>query len=150
MPRPVPALVALAALSLAAGAAAQSGPPATTIHVVEHATTDAVTDTGPTGDSAGDVLTFANVLFDRADRKRTGRDQGVCIRTIKGAAWECWWTAFLAGGQITVEGPFYDKRDGRLAITGGTGAYAGARGWMDLRSRAGGTKYDFIYHLLRG
>ena len=39
---------------------------------------------------------------------------------------------------MTVEGPFYDTRDSVLAITGGTGAYANARGQMELKSLAGG------------
>ena len=47
-------------------------------------------------------------------------------------------------GQITVEGPFYDTHDSVLAITGGTGAYANARGSMELRSRAGGTEFAFL------
>jgi allene oxide cyclase len=142
-------LVAGAAVGLvvfaAVGAGAMSGH---VIHVVEHATTDATTDTGKKGDSAGDVLTFANAVFDQADKKKVGTDNGFCIRTVAGSAYECWWTAFLAKGQITVEGPFYDEKNSSLAITGGTGAYAGARGWMELKSKAGGTKYDFIYHLL--
>ncbi len=143
------ALVLTAAL-VAYGASRAHGAAtaAATIHVVEHANTDAVTDTGGKGDTAGDVLTFANPVFDAADRARSGRDQGLCVRTVAGSAWECWWTVFLAGGQITVEGPFYDKKGSALAITGGTKAYAGARGWMDLKSRAGGTKYDFVYHLV--
>ena len=57
-------------------------------------------------------------------------------------------SGFLTKGQITVEGPFYDKKNSAPAITGGTGAYAGARGRMELKSRAGGTKYDFVFHLL--
>lgn len=148
------ALVAIAAaggaLVLVATATGKEAPPPRgeiTIHVVEHATTDAVTDTGAKGDSAGDVLTFANELFDRTNTRHSGHDQGFCVRTVAGAAWECWWTAFLAGGQITVEGPFYDARNSRLAVTGGTGVYAKARGWMQLRSRAAGTQFDFIYHL---
>ena len=66
---------------------------------------------------------------------------------MAGAAYECIWTTFLASGQITVEGPFYDKKNSVLAITGGTGAYANARGWMALSSKAGGTKYDFVFHI---
>jgi hypothetical protein len=43
--------------------------------------------------------------------------------------WECTWTAILASGSITVQGPFYDDlRDSQLAITGGTGAYANPAG----------------------
>jgi len=144
----IAAAVAVVATVAAAGPAKQGPKPGeVTLHVIEHATTDAVTDLTPSGDSAGDVLTFANELFDRTDTKHTGHDQGFCVRTVAGAAWECWWTAFLAGGQVTVEGPFYDARNSRLAVTGGTGAYANARGWMQLLSRAGGTQFDFVYHL---
>jgi hypothetical protein len=34
-----------------------------------------------------------------------------------------------------------------LSITGGTGAYRDSRGQMPLRSRNGGTEYDFIFEL---
>jgi hypothetical protein len=141
---------AAAALTVAAAAPAKSGNSAAgwrTIYVIEHATTDAVTDLAPAGDSAGDVLTFANEVFDKTNANHSGHDNGFCVRTVKGAAWECMWTTFLAGGHITVEGPYYDTRNSRLAITGGTGVYASARGWMDLLSRAGGTQYDFVFHL---
>jgi hypothetical protein len=117
--------------------------------VIEHATTDAVTNRGEgtAADRVGDLLTFTNDVFDAGNTTRVGHDQGFCIRTIVGEAWECWWTTFLPAGQLTVEGPFYDTQNSRLAITGGTGAYAHARGWMELNSRAGGTEFDFIFHL---
>ena len=144
------AALVLAVFVLTGGAGASgtaaAGP---TVHVIEHATTDATTDTGASGDSAGDILTFANDVYDAANKKKVGTDQGLCIRTVAGKAYECWWTTFLAKGQITVEGPFYDAGPSTLAITGGTGAYANARGWMGLKSRAGGTKYDFVFHLSR-
>jgi hypothetical protein len=55
---------------------------------------------------------------------------------------------FLPGGQITVEGPFFDTGDSRLAITGGTGAYRKARGSMELTYRnPAGTEFDFVFHL---
>ena len=50
-------------------------------------------------------------------------------------------------GHVTVQGPFYDKKNSVLAITGGTGMYADAHGSMELKSKAGGTKYDFVYHV---
>ena len=136
---------AIAALALAATGSARSA--GTVVHVVEHATTDAVTDTGKKGDSAGDILTFANKVYDAADKRPTGTDNGFCIRTVARSAWECWWTVFLARGQMTVEGPFFDTKNSVLAITGGTGMYADAHGWMELKSKAGGTKYDFVYHV---
>jgi allene oxide cyclase len=119
------------------------------IVVTEHATTDATTDTGASGDSAGDVLTFANDVFDAQDANRAGTDQGYCIRTVAGAAYECNWTTFLPKGQLVVEGPFYDTKDSTLAITGGTGAYKNARGTMDLHAIDGGKEYIFTFHVTR-
>jgi allene oxide cyclase len=118
-----------------------------TITVIEHATTDTTTDTGASGDSVGDILTFANDVFDAADATKVGTDNGYCLRTVKGAAFECNWTTFLAGGQITVEGPFFDAKDSTLAITGGTGRFRGARGEMELHSRDGGAKFAFVFHI---
>jgi hypothetical protein len=119
-----------------------------TVTVVEHATTDATTDTGDHGDSAGDILTFGNEVFDAKDANKLGTDQGSCIRIVPGESYECTWTTFLPDGQITVEGPFYDKKDSTLAITGGTGRYRNARGSMDLQAREGGTKYAFVFHVI--
>jgi len=135
----------LAFALLAAAASASAGE---VISVVEHADTDATTDTGAKGDSAGDVLTFANPVFDKANKAQVGTDQGYCVRTVVGKAWECNWTMSLKDGQLTVEGPFLDAGDSVLAITGGTGKYAGARGQMKLHARdAKGTAYDFSYEL---
>jgi allene oxide cyclase len=117
------------------------------IHVVERATTDAVVDLGDAGDSAGDTLTFANQVFDASNTHAVGTDQGYCFRTVAGEAWECAWTTFLPKGQITVEGPFYDAADSALAITGGTGRYRNARGWMELHARSA-TEFDFVFHLI--
>ena len=97
-----------------------------TIAVVEHATTDVVTN-GTAGDDVGNILTFANDVFNAADTQKVGTDQGSCIRMVVGESWECSWTTFLPKGQITVQGPFYDTSDSVLAITGGTGAYRNAR-----------------------
>src|SRR5436190_6951063 len=103
-----------------------------TVAVVEHATTDAVTN-GTTGDDAGNILTFANDVFNAADSRKVGTDQGSCVRIVVGKSWECNWTTFLPKGQITVEGPFSDTGDSVLAITGGTGKYRDARGQMALK-----------------
>lgn len=135
---------------LAAAALLLAGPAwaGETFTVVEHADTDAVVDTGAKDDSAGDLLTFANPVFDAANKTQLGTNNGFCVRTVAGKAWECWWTLSLEGGQITVQGPFLDAGDSVLAITGGTGKYATARGQMKLHSRnPKGTEYDFTYEL---
>ncbi len=126
-------------------AAAQAG---TTLTFVERAVTDAVIDTGAPGDTAGDLLAFANPVFDAANTRQLGTDQGYCVRTEVGKSWECSWTLTLSGGQIAVAGPFLDKGDSVLAIIGGTGKYAGARGQMKLHARdEKGSEYDFVYTL---
>jgi Dirigent-like protein len=153
-----PACVALsAAAALTIGAilaSASSAEPsrahtaAATVHVVEHAITDTEIPTGGGKDVKGNILTFNNPVFDAADKKQVGHDEGFCTRLAPAQGiWECLWTTFLAGGQITVQGPFYDTRNSVLSITGGTGAYRRSRGEMVLKSRHGGTEYDFIFKL---
>ncbi len=100
-------------------------------------------------DSVGDTLVFANKVYDAANKTQIGSDQGHCVRTVVGKSWECFWTLVLKAGQITVEGPFMDSGDSLMAVTGGTGKYAGARGSMKLHPRdATPTGYDFTYDLL--
>jgi allene oxide cyclase len=153
-----PARVALAAaLTLTIGAilaTASSAKPsrahitAATVHVVEHAITDTEIPTGGGKDVKGNILTFNNPVFNAADKKQVGHDEGFCTRIAPAQGiWECLWTTFLARGQITVQGPYYDTRNSVLSITGGTGAYRRARGEMVLRSRNGGKEYDFIFKL---
>lgn len=120
----------------------------TTLHVIEHALTDKVIDTGKAGDTSGDLLTFNNPVFDATNRHKVGHDQGDCIRiSPKQGTWECRWLTFIAGrGAIMVEGAFFDGRDNTLAITGGTMEFRNARGSMKLMARKGG--YDFVFQLL--
>ena len=123
---------------------------ATTFTVVERAVTDTVADTGPAGDSLGDVLAFGNPIFTANNKTHIGSDNGSCIRTTVGKAWECSWTLTLGKSSLVVEGPFYDTADSDLAIIGGTGVWATARGQMHLHARnAAGTAYDFVYHVTR-
>lgn len=106
--------------------------------LVEHATSDAVVDIGAPGDSEGDILWFANDVYDPTDSQIAATDQGQCFRTsVANGAWECNWTTLLDDGSITVEGPFYDVADSTLAITGGTGVYRLAQGQMRLHCYVG-------------
>jgi allene oxide cyclase len=149
MSRHLIALVLLLVAGLLAGCG--GGSDTTTIELVEHAETDTVQHTGPANeeDSAGDVLAFANPVFDAENKKQVGTDNGQCIRTAPGKAWECIWTVSLDEGQITVEGPFYDGgKDSVLAITGGTDEYKDASGQMKLHARnPEETEYDFTYEV---
>ena len=149
--RVIPLALVAAAIGFAA-AGCGGGSDTTTMHLIEHADTDTLQHVGPANekDSIGDVLGFANPLFDSANKKQVGTDNGMCIRTAPGKAFECVWTATLSGGQLTVEGPFFDAKDSVLAVTGGTGDYDQARGSMTLHARnAQGTEYDFTYEIIK-
>src|ERR1700733_4172845 len=119
------------------------------IKVVERPIGETTVDLGPKGDSIGDLLVFANGVFDSANKTQIGSDQGYCVRTIVGKSWECFWTLTLKAGQITVEAPFMDEVDSLFSVTCGSGKYAGAKGSMKLHPRdAKSTSYDFTYDLL--
>jgi len=135
-------LIGIALLAATPAFAAQS------VYVIEHAVTDATAPVGKAKDNRGDILTFANPLFDASNKKQVGTDNGFCIRTAVGKAYACSWTTTLSEGQIMVEGPFADSGDTTLAVIGGTGKYAGVKGAMLLHARnAKGTQYDFKFSL---
>jgi hypothetical protein len=119
------------------------------IVVVERPVGETTVDLGAKGDSVGDLLVFANKVYDAGNKTQVGSDQGYCVRTVVGKSWECFWTLTLKAGQITVEGPFLDEGDSLMSVTGGTGKYTGAKGSMKLHPRdATPTGYDFTYDLL--
>ena len=141
-----------AAIVIAATLAATWAAPALAaeqLKLVERPVGETTVDLGAKGDSVGDMLVFANEIFDAANKLKVGSDQGYCVRTIVGKSWECFWTLTLKTGQITIEGPFMDVGDSTFIVTGGTGKYAGAKGSMKLHPRdATPTGYDFLYDLL--
>jgi allene oxide cyclase len=138
-------------LAFAASASLASLPALAGEHivVVERPVGETTVDLGAKGDSVGDLLVFANKVYDSANKTQVGSDQGYCVRTVVGKSWECFWTLMLKDGQITVEGPFMDAGDSLMVVTGGSGKYAGARGSMKLHPRdPTPTGYDFTYDLL--
>ena len=52
--------------------------------VVERPVGETTVDLGAKGDSVGDLLVFANKVYDASNKTRVGSDQGYCIRTIVG------------------------------------------------------------------
>ena len=117
--------------------------------LVEHPVNETTVHVSSKVDALGDLLTFANPVFDQANKTQVASDQGYCVRVAVGKSWECMWTMILKDGMITVEGPFMDTGDSMFVVTGGTGKYAGAKGQMKLHVRTGKPEaYDFIYDLL--
>jgi allene oxide cyclase len=142
------AALAVAAVAMASGTSTPHITQPTTLNVIEHPDTDTVINTGPAGDSTGDLLTFHNKLYDGSNTKVIGRDQGSCIRISPAqGSWECTWTNFVPGGHITVEGPFFDTHDSIMTITGGTRGFRNARGQMLLHARPNG-QFNFTFSLI--
>ena len=103
-------LLPLAAMLCAAGLIGGCGDSSdeTTMSLIEHAETDTVRHIGPAKeeDSVGDILAFANPVFDAENKKQVGTDNGSCVRTAAGKAWECIWTADpLAAGRSPSRAP---------------------------------------------
>jgi len=131
----------LMAFGLGSGVFAHDTTPVTTsavghetLVVIDHSTTDTVIDLGAEGDSIGDLLAFSNAVYDEENETEIGTNQGSCVRTVPGEAWECMFTIILDEGQLTVAGPLSDAGPSELAITGGTSAYATARGQLRLEA----------------
>jgi hypothetical protein len=111
-------------------------------------------DAAPRGESLGDRFVFASTL--RTGTRLAGRMEGDCLlvdRTFEGLA--CSLTAILADGTITFQGAAVNKaipggvggtRE-EFAVTGGTGAYAGAAGTL---RRTGNGRRDTLTIALAG
>ena len=107
------AVIALGSVAVASGGhkGKDNDRHAKKIVVVERATTDTAIDNAPVGvDSIGDTLAFGNQLFDKTNTMMVGTDQGSCVRTVPGVAFECTWSNSLKGGQIMVRGPVPRRR----------------------------------------
>lgn len=127
------AAAALATAALMAGAGAAQSPPAT-LHLVS--TTQKNAGFMPKGaPHQGDRLGFG----DRITGDDTGYDRGVC--TIVGRPQIlCTIQVQLSKGTLTVQGMLPERANKTpVAITGGTGAYNGARGTALATDHGNGT-----------
>ena len=81
---------------------------------------------------AGDIITFTNPLADTSG-DRIGKLSVACVTTTGARRFQkslmtCHGVMELADGTLTLQGNVAPAGDTRVAVTGGTGAYAGARG----------------------
>ena len=127
------ALTALVLVVAGGAVAAQGKSGGTQLSFVTHQHDFTQVDTGKKGFSIGDSFIFSERLV--ANGKPAGYDHVVCVHA---AVWprdaeSCTGTAVLGGSTLTLagdagRGPF------TLAVVGGTGAYAGARGTARITS----------------
>jgi hypothetical protein len=109
----------------------------TTLTLFEHDTQQAMVDLGDPGPGPGDEFLFAGDVFDHAGGANIGHVAGKCA-TLSGDATNgdafCQGTFVLEGGQLAIQGLadtaalFGTGTPGAVAIVGGTGIYANARG----------------------
>jgi allene oxide cyclase-like protein len=100
-------------------------------------------DIGKKNESLGDTFTFTEKLFHGGER--VGRDAVTCtIIAARPSAFRllCWGTLTLFGrGDLTVHGKVLFREGAtalpELAVTGGTGDYAGASGTMTIDEGTG-------------
>jgi hypothetical protein len=105
-------------------------------------------DNPPHGVSIGDFAAFSSVLADRSG-KHIGRIDVQCVitagRTLAKAHQTCTGVLTLPGGQVTdAVGIVGAPTNAVIAVTGGTGAYAGARGTLTVVGRKGGGADDTL------
>jgi len=134
----------LAAVGLVAAIAAPGGsaqtPTGTTLSLTEKndGGSSAFIDNTPRSrgerPAAGDQIVFSNPIYDAAGTKRQGSLTATCTvwRTTKSGEPPliCSAVYALPGGDLVVSGRLTPGTQ-HLAVTGGTGAYAGARGTVD-------------------
>lgn len=141
----------LAAAILSAVALIPSGgaqqPGGRSFKLIEQDESSAFGDSGPKSRnrrnprfSGGDLHVFTSRVFNEAN-VRVGRLYGDCVavrggRDFTKALFRCSATFVLRDGTIAVDAAFrgnQDDEDVQLAVTGGTGAYEGARGSVTVR-----------------
>jgi hypothetical protein len=137
------ALLALVAAGVIAVAA--QGRSATTLSYVTHQHDFTQVDVGKKGFSVGDSLIFSERLLQGG--KAVGYDHIVCVHA---ASWpsdaeSCVGTAVIGGSTLTLAG---DSSRGpfTIAVVGGTGSYAGARGSARIVSQ--GSKGTLVISLV--
>jgi hypothetical protein len=90
--------------------------------------------------TAGDAYSSSNLLFDPVSNRQLGRTHGWCTVTLPGenAVGLCFFSFLLENGTVSGQGPFpFNDNPVTLALTGGTGDYAGAHGTMTYTSGEG-------------
>jgi allene oxide cyclase-like protein len=156
-------IILLAAVVVLAGVVASTGgaqpPGGRTFKLIEEDESAAFGDVVPRSHnnrnprfSGGDMHVFTSRLFDEANR-RVGRLDAQCItvrggRTFVQARFQCSATITLRDGTIAVNTAFRgNQRDEDVlsAVTGGTGAYEGARGSISQRNLPRGRTENTVH-----
>lgn len=137
-----------AARWLAAAAAAEASRGRGVVRLASPAGTGITSvDVAPPGQSVGDYLVFNHPVLNPAMTRERGDLRGQCV-FVEDTICEGDVTFALAGGLVTVEGPFHLTRGTNVfAITGGTGVYEQARGSVRVTSTQ--QRNDYVLRVTR-
>lgn len=131
-------------LAALVGAAGAQSPTTLELVQLERDTRGGFVDNPPRRrESAGDIFTVRGRVRDTAG-KAVGSAQAEFIQTgprsAQGSA-----TFSVGGGRIMIAGALAGRGDDTLAITGGTGSYAGASGTVEVVEARGRTEFRFSF-----
>jgi hypothetical protein len=146
--------VTVVGLAVATSNAQQPGPPTGTLDLIQRGreATFKFVDNPPRGGdparpSLGDLAIIGGTLRDTSNR-RVGKVHALFMRLqgrSKNIVDQVRATFVVRGGQIVVEGISRQRRVEDMAITGGTGNYAGARGTLRITSTRRGSHFRFTF-----
>lgn len=116
------------------------------IVVVERAIGETLVDTRDGVAVVGTRNIFANPIYDATNTVQIGSDADVCTLAVPGKLWSCAWTVVFKSGRLMVSGLVTEGETSKLAITGGTEEFRGARGILTVIARSGDQPgYDFRF-----
>ncbi|KAL3682368.1 hypothetical protein R1sor_000390 [Riccia sorocarpa] len=101
----------------------------------------------------GDIVPYSNKVYDCTGKKYLGRSAGLCVvvehhHASGGDLFETTMSHYLGDyGHISCQGPYMTYADSEMAVTGGTGRFAGARGWVKCQNIGGPLKLIYTYHI---
>jgi hypothetical protein len=105
-----------------------------TIRITDRAVERTSVDIGRAGDSAGDVETVRQLLYNKGiTQKPIGHSQLICTYIDRDSR-NCSGTYFMPNGRIMVGGVIGSRLIFELAVLGGTGIYNNVRGTLTVTS----------------
>ncbi|MGZ8741271.1 MAG: allene oxide cyclase barrel-like domain-containing protein [Gaiellaceae bacterium] len=143
----------VASLIATTGASALNRPEVLSVLVLPEGFTPLTTDLDVTQFKAGDSFGFVGGMYTWAgvkQGKRIGRVEGSCqfVSAVSSTGY-CTASAFLPGGRILFQGHDHlGPAPATFPITGGTGRYANARGWVSIKDIGISGKTANVFHLL--
>lgn len=106
-----------------------------------------------TVNTLGDLVPFSNKLYTGDLQKRVGITAGICIliehkEEEKGDRYEAIYSFYFGDyGHIAVQGPYLTYQETQLAVTGGSGIFAGVSGHVKLQQLIFPIKLFYTFYL---